>query len=40
MNKKLNKIRQILVALLLIAAVEGFSSCEKYSFYLLKLIRM
>jgi hypothetical protein len=32
MDKKLNKIRQILVALLLIAAVEGFSSCEKYSF--------
>ena len=32
MNQKLNKIRQILVALVLIAAVEGFSSCEKYSF--------
>jgi hypothetical protein len=33
MNQKLNKIRQILVALVLIAAVEGFSSCEKYSFF-------
>jgi hypothetical protein len=32
MNKKLKRIRQILVALVLIAAVEGFSSCEKYSF--------
>ena len=32
MNQKLNRIRQILVALVLIAAVEGFSSCEKYSF--------
>jgi hypothetical protein len=32
MNQKLNKIRHILVALVLIAAVEGFSSCEKYSF--------
>jgi hypothetical protein len=32
MNQKLNKIRQILVALVMIAAVEGFSSCEKYSF--------
>ena len=32
MNQKLNRIRQILVALVLIAAVEGFSSCEKYSY--------
>lgn len=32
MNQKINKIRQILVALILIAAVEGFSSCEKYSY--------
>jgi hypothetical protein len=32
MNNKIEKIRQILVALVLIAAVEGFSSCEKYSF--------
>ena len=32
MNKKLNKIRQILVALVLVAAVAGFSSCEKYSY--------
>jgi hypothetical protein len=31
MNKKLKKIRQMLIALALIAAVEGFSSCEKYS---------
>jgi hypothetical protein len=32
MNQKLTKIRQILVALIVIAAVEGLSSCEKYSF--------
>jgi hypothetical protein len=32
MNQKLNRIRQILTALVLIAAVEGFSSCEKYSY--------
>lgn len=32
MSQKLIKIRQILLALVLIAAVEGFSSCEKYSF--------
>lgn len=32
MNQKLDRIRQILIALILIAAVEGFSSCEKYSF--------
>jgi hypothetical protein len=32
MNLKLKRIRQILVALVLIAAAEGFSSCEKYSF--------
>jgi hypothetical protein len=32
MNHKFNKIRQILIALVLIAAVEGFSSCEKYSY--------
>jgi hypothetical protein len=32
MNQKLNRIRQILVALVMIAAVEGFSSCVKYSF--------
>jgi hypothetical protein len=32
MNQKFNRIRQILVALVLIAAVEGFSSCEKYSY--------
>ena len=32
MNQKLNRMRQILVALVLIVAVEGFSSCEKYSF--------
>ena len=40
MNQKLNKIRQILVALILIAAVGGFSSCEKYSYTHLQLIRM
>ena len=32
MNQKLKRIRQIFVALILIAAVEGFSSCEKYSY--------
>jgi hypothetical protein len=32
MNKKLKRIRQIFVALILIAAVESFSSCEKYSY--------
>ena len=32
MNQKLKRIRQIFIALILIAAVEGFSSCEKNSF--------
>lgn len=32
MNNKLNRIRQILVAMVLIAAVVGISSCEKYSY--------
>ena len=32
MNQKLVRIRQIFVALVLIAAVEGLSSCEKYSY--------
>ena len=32
MNQKLKRIRQISGALILIAAVAGFSSCEKYSF--------
>jgi hypothetical protein len=32
MNQKLYTMRKILVALVLIAAVEVFSSCEKYSF--------
>lgn len=32
MNQKFNRIRQILVALVLIAAVEGFSSCDKYAY--------
>jgi hypothetical protein len=32
MKQKLNKIRQLFVALALIATVAGFSSCEKYSF--------
>lgn len=32
MNYKLRMIRQILIALVLIAAVQGFSSCEKYSY--------
>jgi hypothetical protein len=34
MNQKFNKIRQILAAILLFAAVGGFSSCEKYQFTL------
>jgi hypothetical protein len=32
MNQKFNRIRQILVLLVLIVAVEGFSSCTKYEF--------
>jgi hypothetical protein len=32
MNQILKRIRQIFVALVLIAAIEGLSSCEKYSF--------
>jgi hypothetical protein len=32
MNQKLNRIRQILVGLILVAAVAGFSSCEKYQY--------
>lgn len=32
MNQKLKRIRQISLALILIAAIVGFSSCEKYSF--------
>jgi mono/diheme cytochrome c family protein len=32
MNHKFNKIRQILVAFVLLAAVTGISSCEKYSY--------
>jgi hypothetical protein len=32
MNHKFRSIRQILAALILIGAVAGFSSCEKYSY--------
>jgi len=32
MNQKFNRIRQILVVLVLIAAVGGFTSCEKYAY--------
>lgn len=32
MTQKLKRIRKIFVALILIAAVEGFSSCEKISY--------
>jgi len=32
MTQKLKRIRKIIVALVLIAAVEGFSSCDKYSY--------
>jgi hypothetical protein len=32
MNRKLYRIKQIFVALVLIAAIEGLNSCEKYSY--------
>jgi hypothetical protein len=32
MNQKLNRIRKILVGLVLVAAVLGFSRCEKYQY--------
>ena len=32
MNQKLKRIRQILVAMVLVATVVGIASCEKYSF--------
>jgi hypothetical protein len=32
MNQKIKRIRQILVVLVLIAAVEGFTSCEKVTY--------
>ena len=32
MNQKFNRFRQILIALVLIAAVAGFSSCEKVTY--------
>lgn len=32
MNQKLNRMKQIFVALVLIASIAGFASCEKYSF--------
>jgi hypothetical protein len=32
MNQKFSWIRQIMIAFVLIAAIEGFSSCEKYSY--------
>jgi hypothetical protein len=32
MNRTLNSIRQILIAFVLLAAIAGISSCEKYSF--------
>jgi len=32
MNQRLNMLRQILVALFVIAAIGGLSSCEKYSY--------
>jgi hypothetical protein len=34
MNQKLNMIRQMLAAFVLIAAITGISSCEKYSYTL------
>jgi hypothetical protein len=32
MNQKLKKVKKILVGLMLVAAVAGFSSCEKYTY--------
>jgi hypothetical protein len=32
MNQKVKKVRQSLVAVIFLAAVAGFTSCEKYSF--------
>ena len=32
MNQKINRIRQILVGLVLVATGAGFSSCEKYQY--------
>jgi hypothetical protein len=32
MNQKLRRIRQMVITLGLLAAIEGFSSCEKYTF--------
>ncbi len=32
MNQKLNMLRQLVAALILIAAIGGLSSCEKYSY--------
>ncbi len=32
MNQKINKIRQILVGLVLVAGIAGFTSCEKYTY--------
>jgi hypothetical protein len=32
MNQEINMIRQVLVGLILIVVIEGFSSCEKYSY--------
>jgi hypothetical protein len=32
MNQKSNMLRQLLAALIMIAAIEGLSSCEKYTY--------
>jgi hypothetical protein len=32
MNQKLNRIRQILIAFVLLAVIAGISSCEKYTY--------
>lgn len=32
MNQKLNRIRQILIAFVLLAVITGISSCEKYTY--------
>jgi hypothetical protein len=34
MNQKVKEIRQIIVAFVLLAAISGFSSCEKFSYKL------
>ncbi len=32
MNQRINMLKQLLVAIIVIAAIGGISSCEKYSY--------